>query len=788
LLALLVYVLTTVAILATWHRCVQRLSRTAAIVLILMPLCFTGRALLTGRVYAPIDLPFQSEPLKDYARDYGTDHPLNGTVSDLYAQIIPWRYAVRVALTNGRWPLWNPYLFCGSILAANAQSGPYDPVNLLTLLMPFAAGITFSATLTFFLAAFFTFIFARALGCSEGAALIAGAGYAFSGSFSFFVGWPLSRTWAFFPLVMLGARLVVRETNLRAASILTLAFVLTIVAGHPESLLHIVATGAAYGAVEALVSRGRLLRAMGLAVASGAVALSLTAIFLLPFQEATRHTIEAGTRLADYSRTPLPIDRGLIARRVGATFLPFYGGQPWHGNITPLWDSQSARTGSLIVALACCSLLLSGRRRLTWGFLFLAIVSLLAGFDAPPVAQFLHRLPGFNIALNGRLAYAATLALAILAALAIDAFPFRRRGAAAVVVIVGITLALFAKQVWTGQLAAGVNASLMTSMTLAELLPLGILAVLLLTRISPRVLVLAVLAMVLLQRTFEDGGIYPTIPAASFYPGIPVVKAMKPEPEPYRMTGRYYAFVPDTAALYQLEDVRGYEAMTFDRLTDTYPLWSQAQPVSFNLITDFKRPFLSALNVRYALSSDDTNPPAGWKMAAQDRHSRLFENTGVLRRAFVPRWVHYRKSSTDILAEMAHATDFAEHGWIEAAEMRPHDIASGPGVVSTRQDGNGFLMTATMENDGWVVVSESAWPGWRAYVDDHRVTTKFADHALLGVFVPKGKHRIRLVYLPVSFTRGRAISVSTLGLLVVGWWIGRRRREDRTPPPIRVSS
>ena len=46
--------------------------------------------------------------------------------------------------------------------------------------------------MTFFLAAFFTFAFARALGLSEIAALVAAAGFTFCGMMAFFVGWPLA--------------------------------------------------------------------------------------------------------------------------------------------------------------------------------------------------------------------------------------------------------------------------------------------------------------------------------------------------------------------------------------------------------------------------------------------------------------------------------------------------------------------------------------------------------------------------------------------------------------------
>ncbi|HKR63048.1 MAG TPA: YfhO family protein, partial [Thermoanaerobaculia bacterium] len=62
--------------------------------------------------------------------------------------------------------------------------------------------------------------------------------------------------------------------------------------------------------------------------------------------------------------------------------------------------------------------------------------------------------------------------------------------------------------------------------------------------------------------------------------------------------------------------------------------------------------------------------------------------------------------------------------------------------------------------------SATAWKGWRAYIDGHRVTPRFANHAFLGVYVPEGAHRVSLRYLPESFTRGRNLSLATLILLV----------------------
>src|SRR5690348_811572 len=92
------YAVLALALLALSHRLILRLTWRAALVLALLPLCFTGRALLTGRVYAPIDLAYQASPFAPYADRYdlGDDH--RGILTDLYSAIIPWRQAVRYAV------------------------------------------------------------------------------------------------------------------------------------------------------------------------------------------------------------------------------------------------------------------------------------------------------------------------------------------------------------------------------------------------------------------------------------------------------------------------------------------------------------------------------------------------------------------------------------------------------------------------------------------------------------------------------------------------------------------
>src|SRR3954468_24221539 len=177
---LVLYLVTATISLWLVDRFVAPLSRGAAIVLLLIPLCTTGRPMFTGEAIAPVDLAYMTPPLSDYAREMGTTTVKNPMLGDIALQMMPWREAVRRSLQAGAWPLLNPYQQCGDDLAGSAQAAPFSPFTLIALLLPVATSFTFTAGITFFTAAMGMFALARSYACSETASLAAAAMFAFS--------------------------------------------------------------------------------------------------------------------------------------------------------------------------------------------------------------------------------------------------------------------------------------------------------------------------------------------------------------------------------------------------------------------------------------------------------------------------------------------------------------------------------------------------------------------------------------------------------------------------------
>ncbi len=810
----LLYAATALLLLWISHRLLTPLSRVAMIVLLLLPLCVTGRALLTGGIFGPVDLPYFTEPLRDMRVPLGVAKPHNGTLSDLYAQMIPWRKAVQYSLAHGEWPLWNPFILSGAQLAAAAQPAAYSPFTLIACLLPVAQSLTFSAALTFFLAGLGAFLFARELGCRESVALCAAAGWMYSGAMVYFVLWSLGSSWTLFPLVLFATRRCVYAPGIRSAAILATALTLLLLAGHPETAFHVVFCGAIYGGIELLAVRRDFARVIASAAAAGTVALLLSAIYLLPMFEAATQTMEHQFRMGGYRDEPRGVSSGESGARILADFFPHLHGR-WWSRKDPHWLSpETSAAGSIILALAAYAVFRVRRREVAY-FASLAVFGILCRAAWAPLAALLQKLPLFDIALNERFSFAAALSLVILAAIGLEE-ALRRNDRA-----LAYTLAM-ATLLFTGGAVVIDRLHVMEDKLpewgvytlFGELACLGVAAVVVIVvrglagralavgenagsaatqqpsnratqqptpreTLRPRDLVTAtaVLLLITTQRFLAGYDIYPTLPAYAAYPPIPIFLSLpRGDFPPFRIVGRAHALVPGTSALYELEDVRGYEAMTYSRYVATYDAWCTHQPIWFNRVDDLTKPFLSMLNVRYAIASDKLPPPDGWRLVARQRGAELLENTRVLARAFIPAHVVFGTTFDGTIKAMTAASDFRERAWIEAPLTAGERSNEGGTVAEVRRESGDLIVDAATAAGSWVIITEPAWIGWRVYIDGRRVEHFYANIAFIGVYVPPGGHRIRLTYLPESFVRGRAISLTTLVLLLSGLVAGRIRR------------
>lgn len=778
-MAFLLYSATVALLLWLCHRYVRPLSWAVTLVLFAMPLGLTGRALLTDSVYGPVDYLYQDEPLKSLAPNIGPTR--NASATDVISEFFPWRHAVRESLRRGEWPLWNAYNLAGHPLAAEAQSAPYSPFTLLACLLPSAISLSYTAALAFFIAGMSAFLLARELGCSEAASLFAATGWALASSIVLYSLTAMGFATVFLPLILAATRRVVREPGLAAAMFLTVALSLCLLSGHPESLFLNVLVGCTFGLFELFRMRVAPWRALGTAMAAGLVTLALCAIFLLPLIEAIPQSAEFQSKDAWK-----PWSRGASTERVLAAlatnFFPHLHVRQWLVPKLDLINVETAAAGSIILALAVYAI---WRRRTTetWFFAVLSLICIVIGARWTPLAVVIQKIPLLHVTLYERLVFAAALGFSILAAFGVDELLRRDERRAAATTFAAVFAFLGAGMFWLAQHVqlSDVPGGYGRYRIFAELFFLGSAAVLLLLPLRMHQVIPALLALLFAQRALSEIDTFDTWPASAAYPPLALLDPLQRVHEPFRIVGVGGAFPPATNISYGLEDVRGYEALTLDEYKSTWRLWNHPYGLWFHRVDDLTAPMLSFLNVRFAIQAASLPVPPGWRIVNKQKASVLLENSAALPRIFVPRRVVIgAMSGPEVVDRMAEERDFGDRAWITRTEDLD-ERANGPGRIRLRSRslGGEYRFDAVMDRAGWIVLSDSAWKGWHAFIDGSPVPMARANAGFLALFAPAGTHDVRVVYQPKSFVRGRAITFGTLaalsGLIIFRRCFPRRR-------------
>lgn len=91
---------------------------------------------------------------------------------------------------------------------------------------------------------------------------------------------------------------------------------------------------------------------------------------------------------------------------------------------------------------------------------------------------------------------------------------------------------------------------------------------------------------------------------------------------------------------------------------------------------------------------------------------------------------------------------------------------------------NDIAMTVDAPTDGYVVILQAKYNGWKVYVDGVEAEISTVDNCFMGVRVTEGKHGIVLKFRPIDFYIGAAISLLFAVLLcgaIVHYYFSRKK-------------
>jgi hypothetical protein len=254
-------------------------------------------------------------------------------------------------------------------------------------------------------------------------------------------------------------------------------------------------------------------------------------------------------------------------------------------------------------------------------------------------------------------------------------------------------------------------------------------------------------------------------PAVGYYQATPLIETMQADRSLFRIQNdRRYP--EGFGYIFRLQDIGGSSPMELQR----YETFTAAVPEARRW---------QLLGVKYVVTWRQTldlpseiiaQEPQGDEMAYLHRLTDPWPRAWLVHQAEV---LHDDQTVLDRLA----AGDFDGRRVAILAEPPslplPGSGNYGDKVVVTDYAAEHIVVETDSVENALLVLSEIDFPGWHATIDGQPASILRADYVLRAVALPKGHHRVELVYDPLSFKLGLGLSVATLllaiGVLVAGF-------------------
>lgn len=758
-----------------------RLKKLLPFLLLLVITGFFFRdSLIAKKVPFPGDLLVaEYQPFRSYAylgyQPGGI--PNKGQYFDSIREFYPWRRLVTDQIKKATLPVWNPYNSAGTPLLANYQSAVFYPLNLIYLLFSLPVAWTITVMLQPLLAAFFTYLYARAVKISRTGSLLAALAFAYS---SYLTVWlefnTVGQTLLWLPLVLFALEKWQQSRRKLFLFLLASSLLCSLFAGHPLDFFVVFIFVFFYAAL--LQRQFSSLPVLGLVLLIGLVQLIPTWQFL---GHSTRAFFNYDFIINSLLLQPYQLIMLLI---------PDFFGHPASRNF---WLSNSyvgltLSFGIVPFIFAVHFLLSKKKSRLGKFFIFSGLLVLLVNLKSPLTELIYHwQIPIISTNSPTKLFSLLVFAGSLLAGFGFDAYrqlsPTKIKNilktaiVCFAIILVALAMSRFlpAKSTLTA-----LKQSLYTGGVIAAVF--GLLSLpFLFRKANVRVWIFAgviLLTIFDLNRSFSKFN--PFVPSDFIFPENPVITFLKDNAGINRYWGYGTAKIDaNIATFYGIYSPDGFDALNVSwynqfinaskngrlRLefnqenrstTEIAPGYGEMDlPENF-----YRLRILDLLGVRYVL--DRTENPQNAKTFPTDRFNlvyandqgwRIYENKLSLPRFFLSRDVQ-PYATPEEFEKLFFAANFNPAKTLLLTTTDYAKVATELTTVTPSEDSLEVLeyqpsrLIFRVKNDQPAVffLSDVYYPNWRATVDNQPSEIFRADYAFRAVFVPAGEHRLVFRY------------------------------------------
>jgi hypothetical protein len=271
----------------------------------------------------------------------------------------------------------------------------------------------------------------------------------------------------------------------------------------------------------------------------------------------------------------------------------------------------------------------------------------------------------------------------------------------------------------------------------------------------------------------------PIIDTRLLYPTPPAVARLQEDAT--RAPGRVL-MAPNLAMLYSLYGVAGYDGMIPRHLDEVVrPTRSQLNLVGSGYLSEvpiFLSPVRDLLGIRHILVPPNValdGPELSLQYQAAD--GRIYRNEAALPRAFVVSRAQCLADDQTLHLIRARAVDFRREVLLAGCATAPL-VSDGPSTATAvieHYAPHRVVIAAASDHPGYLVLTDTWFPGWTAHVDGRKSPVERADYAFRAVRLEPGRHEVEFRYDPGSVRLGLALSALALfAIVALGWWPRRR--------------
>lgn len=692
------------------------------------------------------------------------------------------------SLQKGDIPLWNPFVSNGQPYAADPNIGFFYPPKLLISLFHFDYFIMeYLIILHYFLAGIFNYALARDLNVGRVGSIIAGVAFMFSG---FLIGQMehinivISAAWC--PLVFLFFRRAVLGHQYKNAVLAGLFMAISIFGGHPQISFLIGVWCGIWLVVHLLHTHGKgIIADIRYAAVFFVVALAIAAVQILPAVEliitSQRGQIDIFQSGA-HSLPPIGWVLLFSPRFLGQSpdqALPFWTG--YYANLNELYGYVGLTT---LFWAVIGSYVRPGKDK---QFLLLVIFMgmILASGRFFPFYETIYSIPGMRfMRAPSRFLFWINLALPLLAGFGVDAYrkvfdkdaKILWREAATllgIAVIAAIVLRVAAPNlaIWqvpeTHPEAQLIKQGRLLDLNMLLILTLGLFAVVLGFRFWPRKAMLfagLALGLVCVDLFQAQSGRYIVLddPRSGY---------QHPKITSYIQQEIGHLRIENTTAAGE----GGWEWLggLFHGIPMTSGLpWNPFNIVNhdeYRSLVGGEGQFFDFMGAKFMITAEGESLSEPWrKRPDSSLKVDIYENINVMPRAFM---VYRSIVEPDIQQSLALISNDAFDP-AQTVLLATGDRLDGePGTAEVRflsLNNNEVDLQVQTSQPGYLVLSDTYYPGWRAFVDGQEVKVLRANHAFRAVFLPTGAHEVQFKFRPLAVFVGLVITLCSMLLLSIG--------------------